>query len=418
MKQTNFKLSGVIFSLILFAVLLIAPKSAYATTCSVPISGNFTPSASCSFGLTTDGIDAGSGSSNTAVLTLNSGVTITIQAGQTIGFGQISLNGGAIILNSTASLKAAPIWVQNQDGDPYPYAANPTYIIQTTQPANYSRRDILSTLSVADCNDTVYNTLNECTSYPPTNLTATTASQTQINLSWTAPTTDASHTAPDSYTVYYCTGASCTPSTAITGITSTSYSHTGLTCGTTYGYYVVAVNTGGTSGPSNTAYATTSSCYAQGYYQGYYYAQGYYQGYYSCFTAGSKVLMANGKTKNIEDVAPGDKVVSYNLATGIYTIETVVRKDTHIQNPVGYYIINNILKVTGNHNVWIVNKGIWGRIDTLKIGDSLFGSNGQTIKITSIQKIGGIYTVYNLALNGPDHNYYVEGFLVHNVWKN
>jgi hypothetical protein len=82
----------------------------------------------------------------------------------------------------------------------------------------------------------------------PTNLTATAVSSSQINLSWTASTTSGV-----TYTVLR-GGTSIA-----TGITGTTYSNTGLTASTQYSYTVEAVDSGGTSSPSNTATATTQA---------------------------------------------------------------------------------------------------------------------------------------------------------------
>lgn len=87
----------------------------------------------------------------------------------------------------------------------------------------------------------------------PTGLAAT-GSNTQIGLTWTASSGAAS------YNVYRGATAGGESTTAIaTGITSTSYTNTGLTNGTTYYYKVKAVNAGGTSGYSNEAAAIPSS---------------------------------------------------------------------------------------------------------------------------------------------------------------
>jgi glycosyl hydrolase family 12/fibronectin type III domain protein len=91
---------------------------------------------------------------------------------------------------------------------------------------------------------------------PPTNLTATTISSTQINLSWTASSN------ADSYDVFRSTTSGFTPGAGnqiASGVTSTSFSDTGLTASTTYYYVVEACNNSGCSTPSNQASATTLS---------------------------------------------------------------------------------------------------------------------------------------------------------------
>ncbi|HYL67284.1 MAG TPA: fibronectin type III domain-containing protein [Nitrosopumilaceae archaeon] len=93
---------------------------------------------------------------------------------------------------------------------------------------------------------------------PPTGLAATTASSSQINLSWTAPSNNGG-SAITGYKIERSTDSGTTWSTvqSNTASTSTTYSDTGLTASTTYTYRVSAINSVGTSSPSNTASATT-----------------------------------------------------------------------------------------------------------------------------------------------------------------
>lgn len=86
----------------------------------------------------------------------------------------------------------------------------------------------------------------------PTGLTATAASSSQINLSWTGSSGATSYTVKRSTT----SGAEVT---IATGVGSTSYSDTGLAAGTRYFYVVAAVNSSGTSANSSEASATTSA---------------------------------------------------------------------------------------------------------------------------------------------------------------
>jgi hypothetical protein len=84
----------------------------------------------------------------------------------------------------------------------------------------------------------------------PTNVTATGTSG-QVALSWT------SSSGATSYNIYRGTSSGGEGSTPVaTGITSASYTMTGLTNGTAYYFTVAAVNAGGVSGYSNQATAT------------------------------------------------------------------------------------------------------------------------------------------------------------------
>jgi hypothetical protein len=83
----------------------------------------------------------------------------------------------------------------------------------------------------------------------PTNLTATATSQTQINLTWADNSTNETG---------FKVERAGTPITT-TAANATSYSDSGLSCGTTYSYSVIATNANGDS-TAVTASATTLAC--------------------------------------------------------------------------------------------------------------------------------------------------------------
>ncbi|HEV2292472.1 MAG TPA: fibronectin type III domain-containing protein [Tepidisphaeraceae bacterium] len=85
----------------------------------------------------------------------------------------------------------------------------------------------------------------------PTNLAATAASSTRIDLTWTASA------GATGYNVKRSTSASGPFTTIATDVTTTSYADTGVTGGATYYYFVTAVNAAGGSLNSNQASATT-----------------------------------------------------------------------------------------------------------------------------------------------------------------
>ena len=93
----------------------------------------------------------------------------------------------------------------------------------------------------------------------PTGLTATADGQTEIDLSWTEPSDDGGASITGYKIEVSTNGSSWSDLVADTGSTGTSYSHTGLTAGTTRHYRVSAINSAGTGDPSNVANATTQS---------------------------------------------------------------------------------------------------------------------------------------------------------------
>ncbi len=95
---------------------------------------------------------------------------------------------------------------------------------------------------------------------PPTSLVATAASTSQINLSWTAPSNNGG-SAITGYKIERSMDTGSTWSTVVanTSSTSTAFSDMGLAANTSYTYRVSAINSVGTSSPSNTASATTNT---------------------------------------------------------------------------------------------------------------------------------------------------------------
>lgn len=88
----------------------------------------------------------------------------------------------------------------------------------------------------------------------PTNLSATAASSSQIDLAWTDNSSN-----EDGFKIERSTDGTNFSQIATVGSNTVSYSSTGLSANTTYYYRVRAYNTGGDSNYSNTASATTRS---------------------------------------------------------------------------------------------------------------------------------------------------------------
>src|SRR5437867_853164 len=115
----------------------------------------------------------------------------------------------------------------------------------------------VTTIGTSFPSDTASATTFAVAPSPPTGLAATAVSSTQISLRWTAPA-DNGGSAVTGYQIERSTNGGNTWSTLVnTCGTSTSCSDTGLPHATTFTYRVSAINSIGTSSPSNTASATT-----------------------------------------------------------------------------------------------------------------------------------------------------------------
>lgn len=136
-------------------------------------------------------------------------------------------------------------------------------------------------------------------------------------------------------------------------------------------------------------------------------------GCYVCFLPGTKVSMADGTTKNIEDIIQGDKLLSFDVNDNKAVNNTVANTLVHDSNK-GYFILNNTLKVTGNHTLWSPTERTWKPVEEYKIGEYILNSANESTKITSKKYVKGTFTVYNLHTLLEPHNYFADGILAHN----
>jgi beta-galactosidase len=146
--------------------------------------------------------------------------------------------------------------------------ANYTAVVEQYIAAANSSGDIVIAFANGAVNQPMINGIEIlgnsaiCTAVPsaPTGLTATASSSSIIGLTWTAVTPPAN--CSNSYNIYSSSTSGFTPSSSnlvASGVTSTSYSNTGLTASTTYYYLVEAVDADGPSAASAQAQATTSA---------------------------------------------------------------------------------------------------------------------------------------------------------------
>ncbi|WP_237407932.1 ricin-type beta-trefoil lectin domain protein [Streptomyces sp. M2CJ-2] len=146
------------------------------------------------------------------------------------------------------------------------------------------------------------------------------------------------------------------------------------------------------------------------------------------FVPGTKVLMADGTTKPIEEVKAGDKVVATDPKTGERRIETVTAeiKGEGLKHLVKVTIDTDGEKgtetaqvtATDGHPFWVPELGEWIDATDLKSGQWLQTSAGTHVQITAVERrTSPGATVHNLTV-GDTHTYYVLAgttpVLVHN----
>lgn len=150
---------------------------------SVNLTTDYTASSSCVFGnSTTDGVDKGTGTTNTAVLTVAKDTTLTVGANQTVAYGTIYKPGATVVRLSGGTLRRSPVWVPDADADGYPdNLGTQGQVVQATQPSGYARRAVIVATN-KDCDSTDATKFKNYVSYVDVDADAytTTAAQALI----------------------------------------------------------------------------------------------------------------------------------------------------------------------------------------------------------------------------------------------
>ena len=133
-----------------------------------------------------------------------------------------------------------------------------------------------------------------------------------------------------------------------------------------------------------------------------------------CFIAGTKVTMADGTLKVIEDVALGDEVMAFE-GDGPLVPRRVVSLFRHLDKPV--IRINRGVTCTPEHPFYchaVSSSGFgWRPAADVRIGDRLMSEHGEPVEVLSVEP-AGVATVYNLEVEGL-HTYVADDFRVHNI---
>ena len=172
-----------------------------------------------------------------------------------------------------------------------------------------------------------------------------------------------------------------------------------------------------------------------------------------CVGLGTPITMADGTTKNIEDVNVGDWVRAASVpgmpldfdeedtwsewtgtphgnppssvwATAYYDIQETNRitpasasvQEIYFDYYENYYLINETLKVTYEHPFFILRDGRYQFKTTVSLvpGDKLFKSNNEFETIESIEFINETLETVNMNVENLDV-YFGGGYLMHNV---
>ena len=139
-----------------------------------------------------------------------------------------------------------------------------------------------------------------------------------------------------------------------------------------------------------------------------------------CFTGDTLVSTEEGN-RRIDEIKPGDKVLSYNTETGENELQEVNNVSVSKTDILVHIITDDgrDIETTMFHPFYVKNEdgtGEWKAASNLKAGDELLSEDGKKVKVSEVkvEKLVEEITVYNLELDEV-HTYYVAGgVLVHN----
>jgi hypothetical protein len=160
----------------------------------------------------------------------------------------------------------------------------------------------------------------------------------------------------------------------------------------------------------------------------------------TCFVKGTKVSMANGGYKNIENIIEGDEVLSYNTITNEFGVDTVLTLPEilgNYQKIIAIYEDGTKNEFSPAHPFYIEGKGwasydltdkliiskiegapTWssmfkeGNLHQLEVGDYCINNKGEKLKITSLDETDEYVDMYNLEHLSNNKNWFANGTLV------
>ncbi len=156
-------------------------------------------------------------------------------------------------------------------------------------------------------------------------------------------------------------------------------------------------------------------------------------GGYVCFTAGHKVKLSDGTSKNIEDITTNDNVLTYDLETKKFFENTIKELSVRIVNKTIRITLENgiTLRCTPEHPFYVKNKG-WssynnefgfrndkGETKELIEGDSIFYYDDKkldfiNLKVSKIVELNKQSRVFNLVDVKGYNNFIVNNTFTHN----
>ena len=139
-----------------------------------------------------------------------------------------------------------------------------------------------------------------------------------------------------------------------------------------------------------------------------------------CF-AGDTLVSTEEGNRRIDEIKPGDKVLSYNTETGENELQEVKNVSVSKTDILVHIITDDgrDIETTMFHPFYVKNEdgtGEWKAASNLKAGDELLSEDGKKVKVSEVkvEKLAEEITVYNIELDEVHTYYAAGGVLVHN----
>ncbi|MFE7590087.1 polymorphic toxin-type HINT domain-containing protein [Kitasatospora sp. NPDC057512] len=141
------------------------------------------------------------------------------------------------------------------------------------------------------------------------------------------------------------------------------------------------------------------------------------------FAASTPVLMADGSTRDISEVKPGDEVQAADPQTGETDGRTITATWSHDDADLVDVTVRSgdgeeVVHTTTEHPFWDATAERWTPAADLPTGHTLRTETGQDTTVVAVHQVSGRQAMYNLTVEGL-HTYFVgaggTALLVHNA---
>lgn len=143
-----------------------------------------------------------------------------------------------------------------------------------------------------------------------------------------------------------------------------------------------------------------------------------------CLVQGTKVFLANNTLKNIEDIKPGDKVLSYNTLTGEQFSATVEKVICIKHKNLVTYTFDGGKTITATDDHPFFTQRGWAslnpsktasykgfeRVVKVESGDGFKTKNG-SVRLSSTSLSCKVKTTYSITKLSEGNSYYANGIL-------